>query len=329
MSVPASVLSGAQAALEDRMGHTPSLRSTGSVGGGCINPSARLESEDGEAFFLKWNDAADAEMFGAEADGLRALGTPRALRVPEVLGWGGRNTPQDPGWLLLEFIPSGSPRKDYGNRLGEGLAALHDTRNLRAPGPVVVEDPGTEAGGSQGFPEDPLYGWHLDNFIGSLPQENGEMSHWAEFWTERRIEPQVRLARDRGFFGGEGGRVLERLMSRMEEILPLEAQSGPGLLHGDLWSGNFFPDPQGDPVLIDPAVYRGEGEVDLAMMELFGRLPAGFTEGYGRTRPIPDEYGAFRRDLYQLYYLLVHVNLFGGSYEGGSLSAAKKVLAAT
>jgi fructosamine-3-kinase len=101
------------------------------------------------------------------------------------------------------------------------------------------------------------------------------------------------------------------------------ADQGPGLIHGDLWSGNLYPDLDGQPVLIDPATYHGVGEVDLAMMELFGSLPRGFEEGYGGIAP---EYDAFRRDLYQLYYLLVHVNLFGGGYEQGSLGAAERAL---
>jgi fructosamine-3-kinase len=102
---------------------------------------------------------------------------------------------------------------------------------------------------------------------------------------------------------------------------------GPALLHGDLWTGNYYSGPQGEPVLIDPAVYVGAGDVDLAMMELFGSLPSGFAEAYRSVRGWVAEYSAFRRDLYQLYYLLVHVNLFGGGYVGGSLAAARRALA--
>jgi fructosamine-3-kinase len=112
----------------------------------------------------------------------------------------------------------------------------------------------------------------------------------------------------------------------MDEILPDSQDRGPSLLHGDLWSGNFYPGPSGEPVLIDPAVYLGAGEVDLAMMELFGSFPRGFVEGYTKGRGLDPEYGSFRRDLYQLYYLLVHVNLFGGGYESGSIAAAERVL---
>ncbi|MFC1662068.1 fructosamine kinase family protein, partial [Gemmatimonadota bacterium] len=283
------------------------------VGGGCINPSARLETDRGDRFFLKWNPAVPVEMFSAEADGLRALGAPGAVRVPEVGGWGGAGTPADPGWLLLEFVPQGSPGPDYGRRLGDGLAHLHAAG---ASGPDSTS-------GAQ-----PAFGWHQDNFIGSLPQKNDESPAWADFWRDRRIEPQLEMARDRGIFTGPEGRILDELLNRMDELLPEEDGERPALLHGDLWSGNYYPGPDGEPVLIDPAVFRGAGGVDLAMMELFGSFPRGFREAYGSVHPIPAEYDAFRRDLYQLYYLLVHVNLFGGGYVGGSLAAARRVLGA-
>jgi fructosamine-3-kinase len=304
--LPEKVLSSVTAALEDRTGKATTLRAMGSVGGGCINPSARLESEEGESFFLKWNPSAAVDMFEAEADGLQALGGAVTLRVPEVLGCGGSGSRQDPGWLLLEFIPRGSAGRDYGKKLGEGLARLH------------------------GFAAESVsFGWSRDNFIGSLPQANDRRDGWARFWAELRLEPQIAMARQQGFFGGGKHRMLEDLLSRLDEILADDRGRGPDLLHGDLWSGNYYPDGDGNPVLIDPAVYRGVGEVDLAMMELFGSLPGGFRGAYEAVRPISPGYEGFKRDLYQLYYLLVHVNLFGGGYEAGSLAAARRVLSAT
>jgi len=306
MTIPPSVKAGVEGILEERFGSPTAVRSAGSVGGGCINPSARLETKDGDAFFLKWNEAASPEMFVAESDGLQALAAPGSLRIPEVAGWGGAGTREDPGWLLLEYVPRGSPGPGYGHRMGKGLARLHASTQ-----------------------EAVLFGWHRDNFIGSLPQANGEEQTWPAFWRERRLAPQFEMARSRGCFRGREGIDLERVLARLEEILPSRGGYGPSLLHGDLWSGNYYPDSLGEPVLIDPAVYRGDGEVDLAMMELFGSLPQGFREGYETVRRISPEYGAFKRDLYQLYYLLVHVNLFGAGYEGSSISAARRVLAAT
>jgi fructosamine-3-kinase len=125
---------------------------------------------------------------------------------------------------------------------------------------------------------------------------------------------------------GSDGHTLDRLLECLEGVMEGAEEQGPALLHGDLWSGNYYPGPQGEPVLIDPAAYRGSGEVDLAMMELFGGFPRGFLEGYESRRPLTRAYTCFRRDLYQLYYLLVHVNLFGGGYVRGSVAAADRAL---
>ena len=120
--------------------------------------------------------------------------------------------------------------------------------------------------------------------------------------------------------------MLDDLLDGLDAVMAEADVLGPALLHGDLWSGNYYAGPEGRPVLIDPATYRGAGEVDLAMMELFGSLPRGFREGYGGARGWAAEYEAFRRDLYQLYFLLVHVNLFGAGYVAGTLAAARKAL---
>jgi fructosamine-3-kinase len=309
MTVPSSVLEGVESALEAYAGRAVRIRSASAMGGGCINPSAKVVSDTGESFFLKWNPASAQDMFDAEADGLRALGKSGALRIPEVIGEGGSGTSGDPGWLLLEFVPQGRADSDYGRRLGEGLADLHNSTTAEQ-GPI----------------DQTLFGWHRDNFIGSLPQRNDPCGDWTTFWRAYRLEPQLRMARDGGHFKGGRGRILDELLSRLDEVMIGAGNGGAALLHGDLWSGNFYAGPSGEPVLIDPAVYRGAGEVDLAMMELFGSFPREFREGYRRKRELPAEYDAFRRDLYQLYYLLVHVNLFGGGYVSGSLAAAEKAL---
>jgi len=304
MVIPSPVRASVEAVLEDQTGKPTCIRKASPLGGGCINPSARVSTAGGETYFLKWNDSADAEMFAAEADGLRALAVPGGLRVPYVVGWGGTCTRADPGWLLLEFIPTGAPGPCYGERLGRGLGRLHTS------------------------PKEQIFGWPRDNFIGSLPQGNDPSPTWAEFWRDRRIVPQFTRALDHGYFRGGATEVLQSLVNRITDILPAADSGEPNLLHGDLWSGNYFPDSQGMPVLIDPAVYRGVGEVDLAMMELFGSFPPGFVDAYRSTRGLSPEYENHLRDLYQLYYLLVHVNLFGGSYVGASVAGARRVLSA-
>jgi fructosamine-3-kinase len=314
MTVPAFVTRAVEEALEVQTGTPTRVVSSSPVGGGCINPSARIVTEADEPFFLKWNDSSPSAMFDAEADGLKALRDPGVLRVPEVVGQGGTGTSEDPGWLLMEFIPQGRAGPGYGERLGTGLAALHSSGR-----PPPAESRGAGASGAS-------FGWHQDNFIGSLQQENEERGSWVDFWRELRLEPQLRMARDRGHFAGSRSGVMDELLHRLDQVMEGSDEGGPALLHGDLWSGNFYPDPEGNPVLIDPAVYLGIGEVDLAMMELFGSLPRGFAERYGEARGWAPEYDAFRRSLYQLYYLLVHVNLFGGGYVGSSLSAAQRAL---
>jgi fructosamine-3-kinase len=263
--------------------------------GGCINNGARLDTSPGGSFFLKWNETAPPEMFEAEADGLEALRRAGTVHVPAPLYQGGGDATAS--WLLMEYVASGAPALDYAERLGTSLAALHQTELA------------------------PPFGWGRDNWIGSLPQSNEERSGWGEFWRDLRIVPQLQLARLRGFLRSD-------TMDRLVELIPdaLAGVERGGLLHGDLWNGNAYATTEGVPVIIDPAVFRGDGAVDLAMTELFGGFGRRFYEAYDASQSISREYEAFRRDLYQLYYLLVHVNLFGASYERRSLAAASRVV---
>ncbi len=241
-------------------------------------------------------------MFEAESDGLTALRAADAVRAPlPVARGGGAGVPS---WLLMEHIEPGRPAPDFDERFGKGLALLH------------------------GADDDTRVGWSRDNWIGSLPQSNTPSTSWAEFWRDERIVPQLERARSGGYLGGANGALLDELVDAVPGALADVDSLAPALLHGDLWSGNVYCGPEGEPVIIDPAVYRGHGEVDLAMTELFGGFSASFYRAYDETAGIDPGYHAYRRDLYQLYYLLVHVNLFGSGYEAGTVSAAKRVLAA-
>lgn len=302
--LPQALQRAVEAHLEEALGRPDPIVGSRAVGGGCINPSSRVETARGKVFFLKWNPSSPRGMFAAEADGLEALAqrTEGELRVPEVIGVGEGSGGAGPAWLLLEFIGAGREAGEWGQRLGRGLASLHRP----------AEEP---------------WGWSRDNFIGSLPQSNGPAEGWGVFWRDRRIGPQLRGARRRGHLEGSRGTVLDELLERIPDLLAGAEPEGPSLLHGDLWGGNVYPDGEGRPVLIDPAVYRGHREVDLAMSELFG-FPAGFLPAYREARPVDGAYDRFRRDLYQLYYLLVHVNLFGAGYEAGCLRAARRALGA-
>ena len=294
---PDEIVRAVERTLADRPDRAPRVEKATRVSGGCINPSARLRLDDGKNVFVKWNTQAPGSMFVTEAAGLDALRAQGGLRTPVVLGVG-----VSPGgaWLLLEFIPAGPPSPEFWPRLAHGLVELHQP----SAGP---------------------FGWHEDNFIGSLPQANAWGEDWPSFWWLRRLEPQLRLAWDSGFLRGdrESWRALERGLPVVLEDVPDQSSS---LLHGDLWSGNVYASAEGEPVVVDPAVYRGHSEVDLAMTALFGGFAPEFHQAYADTGSLSPLYDAGRRDLYQLYPLLVHVNLFGGSYEAGVRAAQARVL---
>ena len=306
MELPGGVAEAVRRALEEA-GLGSRIDRVSGVGGGCINNGARLDTDTGASLFLKWNTAAPAGLFAAEADGLEALAAPRALRVPAPIAWSGDAAdPSGGSWLLMEHVAPGRPSTRAEERLGSGLARIHAT------GPSALS--ATAA---------PGFGWHRDNWIGSLPQANPPSPSWGDFWREHRLGPQLEQAR-------AGGHLAEPDLDRVLELTSgaLADVSHPELLHGDLWGGNWFAAEGDEPVLIDPAVYLGHGEVDLAMSELFGGFGARFYDAYHDAHGITDAYGTYRRDLYQLYYLLVHVNLFGASYVAGSLRAARRVVSA-
>lgn len=295
---PASVLPDAvRRKVEPSLG---SIQWAHPVSGGSISRAWQVETADGPAF-LKHHASAPLEMFEAEADGLRVLCSAAGggLRVPDVLAIGGDG---DRGsWIALEWLEPAPPRKDHGERLGRGLAAVH--RSGR--------------GG---------WGWERDNWIGSLPQENrAAADSWAAFWRDRRLRPQLDLARGAGRLPGTEAE-WERLFDRLPELLAAGDEDGPSLLHGDLWSGNALSTVAG-PAIIDPAVYRGHREADLAMAELFGGFEARFFAAYGEAWPLRPGYREHRRGIYQLYYLLVHVNLFGGAYVAQTAEVLRRGLA--
>jgi fructosamine-3-kinase len=234
--------------------------------------------------FVKSNVRAPNDMFVAEAQGLAWLGEARALRVPAVLAASGANevTP----FLALELIQPAPRALDFDDQLGRGLAALH-------------------AYGA------PAFGLDHDNYIGRLPQKNTFGLTWPEFYRVRRLGPQLKAAADAGLAPPRLRRDFERLLLNLEALCgPSEP---PARLHGDLWGGNLIADDRGEPCLIDPAVYGGHREIDLAMMKLFGGFGPRVFAAYKETFPLADGYRE-RVALYQLYPLMVHVNLFGGGY---------------
>lgn len=261
------------------------VRKARRLGGGDINDAFELELSSGVRVFLKTNQSAPASMFPAEARGLDWLRAAGALRVPEVLAVSS-GRPGEPSFLVLELLTPAARRRGFDERLGRGLATLHRFGAERF-----------------GLPE--------DNFIGSLPQRNRAHESWADFYWYERLEPQLARALAAGKVGPRLRAAFERLASRLAELVgPAEP---PSRLHGDLWGGNLHVDERGEPCLIDPAAYAGHREVDLAMMRLFGGFEESVFRAYEEVWPLAAGY-AERIALYQVYPLLVHVNLFGGGY---------------
>lgn len=277
-----AALADVVAALRETGGLELDAASARAVGGGSINRSFALDGPDGPAF-VKLNAASEVAMFEAEAAGLEALGATRTVRVPSVLGIGATSTS---AYLALEWLDLAGRSESAQTRLGEQLAAMH------------------RHGGER-------FGWRRDNTIGATPQPNACYDDWLEFWREARLGHQLALAVDRGLPGALATR-LRRLRGGLEGWLGGH-RPAPSLVHGDLWGGNWSATTAGEPCLFDPAVYFGDREVDLAMTRLFGGFGPAFYDAYEQAWPLPD--GAeLRAELYNLYHLLNHFNLFGAGY---------------
>lgn len=296
-----------------------SVESARPIGGGCISNALRVRTTGGD-YCLKWNagnTGAGRDFFRMEAEGVSALTDAGAVDVPRVIAVGGDD--DEVPWLLLEWIEEAAATGDNWRRLGHGLARLHRTRRRPPPGPAS-----------------PGFGWHRDNVIGSLPQPNPWTDEWPAFWTELRILPLARELGANGTLSRSRLALVERAAARMSKLLgPAATVDGPSLLHGDLWSGNVLfgrrrtaPDTDPRPFLIDPAVYIGHREVDLAMCRLFGGFAAPFHDAYHAAWPLQPDHER-RLPAYQLYPLLVHARLFGGGYVASVARAAQAVIDAS
>jgi len=252
------------------------------VGGGDINRTEVLEG-GGRRYFVKLNDAARIDMFEAESAGLAEIAESKSVRVPQPICSGAHG---GQAYLVLEYLDINHCTDKAEERLGRQLAAMHRNTSDR-------------------------FGWHRDNTIGSTRQINNRENNWVTFYRESRLRFQLVLAEENGF----GGNLVQR-GERLLETLPAfftNHKPQPSLLHGDLWGGNHAALRDGTPVIFDPAVYYGDREADLAMTELFGGFGSGFYAAYRETWPLDPDYRV-RRDLYNLYHVLNHLNLFGGGY---------------
>lgn len=255
------------------------------LSGGCINNAVKLETEQG-SFFLKYNQNTPSNIFEIEARGLEMLSNTQIITIPKVVAF-------QKDYLLLEFIDSSIKSNDYWEVLGFKLAKLHQNTNN-------------------------YFGLDHNNYIASLPQNNEEIEDGLTFLIEKRFRVQASLAMYNHLIDSKFYQKFDLFYQKLPHILPNEKSA---LLHGDLWSGNIMVDNLGNPVLIDPAIYYGFREMELAFTQLFGGFDKRFYKAYQETFPLEKDFKK-RVEIYNLYPLLVHLNLFGTSY----LGAVKQII---
>ena len=254
------------------------ITSVDPVSGGCIHQALRVQTTSGKGFFLKQDPGKFTDVFQREAEGLEALRVEGGPAIPEVYL-------VREGYLLLSDLRPAPRCKDYWQIYGRQLAIVHMQRYTK-------------------------FGFVNDNYIGSNPQQNTWMDDGWEFFQEMRLRNQIKWANDRSLLDAKDLHKLENLLKRLPDLIPEQPAS---LIHGDLWSGNLITNQDGKPALIDPAVYYGWAEADLAMADLFGHYPKEFFRAYTEINPLEPEYRT-RFSLYNIYHLLNHLNIFGGGY---------------
>ncbi len=263
-----------------------------SVGGGCINQGYAV-SNGKQTYFVKLNQASQIAMFEAEALGLQQMFDTATIRVPQPLCTG---TAGNSCYIVLSWLEMGGGKSQSSVEMGRKLAAMHKTTSPKG------------------------FGWDMNNTIGSTPQINTWTEDWGEFYTQHRLGYQFKLGRRRGGHFPQA----EELLTAIPELLAGH-EPQPSLVHGDLWGGNAGCTVEGEPVIFDPATYFGDREVDIAMTELFGGFPRGFYQGYNEVFPLDSGYEG-RKSLYNLYHVVNHFNLFGGSYESQANSMISRIL---
>ena len=286
-------------AIQTLYGNNIRIETRRSVSGGDCNDAYELQLSDGSRLFMKSNDIRNLLFFTSEADGLAAIAKTGCIGVPNVYCAGTDDT-SNASFLLMEVISQGRPSNSFWEDFGRAFANMH------------AFDPSDMVSGG-------AFGWDKDNIIGFRPQINTPHDTWVSFYRDCRILPQVTDAYQAGLLSDQDRRDAERVMERLDGLL-VEPKH-PSLLHGDLWSRNFMVNKDGDAMLIDPAVYVGHPEADLAMTRLFGGFHDTFYRAYAEVFPLQDGVND-RMDLYHLYQLLNHLNQFGASY----LSSVRRIL---
>ena len=271
--IPSEIKRSIITQLGDALNTTITVNGESSIVGGCINNAIKINTNKGD-FFVKWNTNSKANMFQSEYHGLKVLKDTNTIRIPNVLCF-------DDDFLILEFIPPSNPNNAFWEVFGQKLALMHKQTHSK-------------------------FGLDFDNYIGSLHLDNTQNKNWTEFFIQNRLQAQLSI----GNFSGTLLSDFDKLFQKLPNLFPNER---PALLHGDLWSGNFLAKNRDTPMLIDPAIYYGNREMDIAMSKLFGGFNSDFYFAYNESHPLENGWEE-RIQICNLYPLLVHVNLFGGSY---------------
>ena len=263
-----------------------------SVGGGCIANACIITTESGNKYFVK-SYGSNKEILRNETNGLKELAKAKTIRIPKVIIL-------DDEFLLLEFVEQGKRNRNFSSDFGCQYAQMHKFKGKK-------------------------FGFFENNFIGSTPQNNlPESNNWIEFFWQNRLLYQYKLAEHNHFADAE----LKNSFMKLEQTFPSiisGTEEPPAILHGDLWGGNYMIDSFGSAVLIDPAVYYGHREADLAMTKMFGGFDSDFYHAYNEEFPLTDDW-EYRLDLYMLYHVLNHLNLFGSGYYSQAISIIRKYI---
>ena len=284
--------------LEDAVsrlfGRGVSVHASRNLGGGCINRASAVTLSDGTVVLVKENAGTPRDLFETEARGLQVLHDAPGPRVPRPLAC---HAGEDGQFLITEYVSSGARRPNFFEIFGRQLATMH--RETTWSG----------------------FGFDTDNYLGATRQVNSPTTSWIEFFRDHRLGYQIDLAEGLGHANRTMSRAVRGVMERLNDLI-LEPDK-PALLHGDLWAGNYMVGEAGEPVIIDPAVYYGHPEADLAMTELFGGFSPPFYDACMEGNPLEPGY-ATRKEVYNLYHMLNHLNIFGSGYAGSVMAIAER-----
>lgn len=269
------------------------IKSNTPLSGGCINHASKLVTSAG-TFFIKWNSNCAPDVFLREAESLKELAKPKNpfLKIPEVIAC--KEVNQTPGFIILEYLQPSSGL-GFQKKLGRGLASIHLTTSER-------------------------FGFYADNYCGSTLQNNSWNGNWVSFFGEQRLRHLLNLIKKSNGMDASILNLYEKLIDKLPELIPTD--SVPSLIHGDLWSGNFMNTIHG-PALIDPASYYADREMEMGIITLFGGFSQPFWDGYNEIFPLPSGWEE-RNKLYQLYHILNHYFIFGGSYGNQALTVVRR-----